>query len=252
MLETILGTAEMILASDRHVGELIDGVTSPGGTTSRALHVLHQGRFSAVLTDAIDAAYRRTVEMGTKLDEQVQGAEGPGGDRRASGGQGPGRSTWSVSQSAQAPINPTPFPLSHPSPRGEGNAIKDFWDAANLPLLPVWDAWEVRDDEGLRVSDAAQAYQLTAAPGRSPRRSPRDRARTRRVEAPEQRLDARPARRLHVAGAVDGERAVLIEQHHVLVGRRGPLRTGVGDRSGEGQRARLGPHVDQHRRVRRP
>jgi pyrroline-5-carboxylate reductase len=72
VLETILGTAEMILASDRHVGELIDGVTSPGGTTSRALHVLHQGRFSAVLTDAIDAAYRRTLEMGTKLDEQVR------------------------------------------------------------------------------------------------------------------------------------------------------------------------------------
>jgi len=74
VLETILGTAEMILSSDRHVGELIDGVTSPGGTTSRALHVLHQGRFSAVLTDAIDAAYRRTLEMGTKLEEQVGGA----------------------------------------------------------------------------------------------------------------------------------------------------------------------------------
>ena len=72
VLETILGTAEMILSSERHVGELIDGVTSPGGTTSRALHVLHQGRFSAVLTDAIDAAYRRTLEMGTKLDEQVR------------------------------------------------------------------------------------------------------------------------------------------------------------------------------------
>ena len=72
VLETILGTAEMILATERHVGELIDGVTSPGGTTSRALHVLHQGRFSAVLTDAIDAAYRRTLELGTKLDEQVR------------------------------------------------------------------------------------------------------------------------------------------------------------------------------------
>jgi pyrroline-5-carboxylate reductase len=72
VLETILGTAEMILSTDRHVGELIDGVTSPGGTTSRALHVLHQGRFSAVLTDAIDAAYRRTLELGTKLDEQVR------------------------------------------------------------------------------------------------------------------------------------------------------------------------------------
>jgi pyrroline-5-carboxylate reductase len=71
VLETIIGTAEMILATERHVGELIDGVTSPGGTTSRALHVLHQGRFSAVLTDAIDAAYRRTLELGAKLEEQV-------------------------------------------------------------------------------------------------------------------------------------------------------------------------------------
>jgi pyrroline-5-carboxylate reductase len=72
VLQTIIGTAELILASNRHVGELIDGVTSPGGTTSRALHVLHQGRFAAVLTDAIDAAYRRSVEMGDKLDEQVR------------------------------------------------------------------------------------------------------------------------------------------------------------------------------------
>ncbi|HEX4964297.1 MAG TPA: pyrroline-5-carboxylate reductase [Thermoanaerobaculia bacterium] len=75
VLETILGTAEMILASDRHVAELIDGVTSPGGTTSRALHVLQNGRFSAVLTDAIDAAYKRTVEMGAKLEEQMAAAK---------------------------------------------------------------------------------------------------------------------------------------------------------------------------------
>ena len=74
VLQTIIGTAEMILDSKRHVSELIDGVTSPGGTTSRAMHVLHQGGFSATLTDAIDAAYRRSLEMGSKLDEQVQPA----------------------------------------------------------------------------------------------------------------------------------------------------------------------------------
>jgi pyrroline-5-carboxylate reductase len=74
VLETILGTAEMMLASDRHPAELIDSVTSPGGTTSRALHVLQQGRFSAILTDAIDAALRRTVEMGDQLDEKMRSA----------------------------------------------------------------------------------------------------------------------------------------------------------------------------------
>lgn len=72
VLQTILGTAEMILASDNHVGELMDGVTSPGGTTSRALHLLHQGRFSAILTDAIDAAYRRSLELGDLSDENVR------------------------------------------------------------------------------------------------------------------------------------------------------------------------------------
>ncbi len=75
VLETILGTAAMILSSDRHTAELIDSVTSPGGTTSRALHVLHQGKFSAILTDAIDAAFRRTLEMGDQLDEKMRAAD---------------------------------------------------------------------------------------------------------------------------------------------------------------------------------
>jgi pyrroline-5-carboxylate reductase len=72
VIQTILGTAEMILTSRQHVGELIDGVTSPGGTTSRAMHVLHQGGFSAIMTDAIEAAYKRSLELGTLLDDQVR------------------------------------------------------------------------------------------------------------------------------------------------------------------------------------
>ncbi|MCK5573744.1 MAG: pyrroline-5-carboxylate reductase [Bacteroidetes bacterium] len=74
VLQTIIGTAEMILQSDRHVAELIDGVTSPGGTTSRALHVLSQGRMPAIFTDAIDAAFQRSVELGRQLDSQVRSA----------------------------------------------------------------------------------------------------------------------------------------------------------------------------------
>lgn len=77
VLQTILGTAEMILTSDRHLSELIDSVTSPGGTTSRALHVLQNGRFAAILTDAIDAAYRRTLELGVKMEEAMQAIPPP-------------------------------------------------------------------------------------------------------------------------------------------------------------------------------
>jgi pyrroline-5-carboxylate reductase len=79
VLQTIIGTAELILASDRHVVELIDGVTSPGGTTSRALHVLQQGRFTAVLTEAIEAAFNRSVELGANLEAQVKQLEGKSG-----------------------------------------------------------------------------------------------------------------------------------------------------------------------------
>jgi pyrroline-5-carboxylate reductase len=79
VLQTIIGTAEMILESERHVSELIDGVTSPGGTTSRALHVLRQGRMSAIMTEAIDAAFKRSLELGVLLDEQVKALEGEEG-----------------------------------------------------------------------------------------------------------------------------------------------------------------------------
>ncbi len=72
VLATLMGTARMIGSSDAHVAALIDEVTSPGGTTSRALQVLKQGRFSAVLTESIDAAYQRTLELGEQLEKQVE------------------------------------------------------------------------------------------------------------------------------------------------------------------------------------
>lgn len=74
VLETLLGTAEMIRQNEGHIAELIDEVTSPGGTTSRALQVLKNGRFSAVLTEAVDAAYQRTRELGDGLEDQASTA----------------------------------------------------------------------------------------------------------------------------------------------------------------------------------
>ncbi len=73
VLATLAGTVEMLRRSDMHVAELIDEVTSPGGTTSRALQVLKNGRFSAVLTEAVDAAYARSTEMGDNLERVCRG-----------------------------------------------------------------------------------------------------------------------------------------------------------------------------------
>lgn len=75
VLSTLLGTAEMIRSSDAHVAQLIDEVTSPGGTSARALQVLKRGRLSAVLTDAVDAAYERTRALAEEL--QRAAARGP-------------------------------------------------------------------------------------------------------------------------------------------------------------------------------
>lgn len=75
VLATVLGTAEMIrqAADDNiHVAQLIDEVTSPGGTTSRALQVLKRGGFAATLTDAVSAAYDRTTELGEGLNRDLE------------------------------------------------------------------------------------------------------------------------------------------------------------------------------------
>lgn len=71
VLATLLGTAEMIRRSDSHVAQLIDEVTSPGGTTSRALQVLKQGGFGAVITDSVDAAFQRTQALGADLNTRL-------------------------------------------------------------------------------------------------------------------------------------------------------------------------------------
>lgn len=73
VLATVVGTAEMIRTSDVHVGQLIDEVTSPAGTTSRALQVLKKERFGAAVTDSIDAAYQRTLELGEGLSRKLEG-----------------------------------------------------------------------------------------------------------------------------------------------------------------------------------
>ncbi len=75
VLATLIGTAEMIRAADRdgvHVAQLIDDVTSPGGTTSRAIQVLKQGRFAAVVTESIDAAHTRTLQLGQRLERDLE------------------------------------------------------------------------------------------------------------------------------------------------------------------------------------
>ena len=63
--QTVLGTASLVLASGEHPGTLKDRVASPGGTTIAGLHELEQGGFRATLMNAVEAATRRSQELGS-------------------------------------------------------------------------------------------------------------------------------------------------------------------------------------------
>ena len=62
--QTVVGAARMVMESREHPGRLKDRVASPGGTTIAGLHELERGCLRATLISAVEAASRRSAEMG--------------------------------------------------------------------------------------------------------------------------------------------------------------------------------------------
>lgn len=62
--QTVLGAAKLVLESGEHPAKLKDRVASPGGTTIAGLHQLEQGGFRATLMGAVEAATKRSQELG--------------------------------------------------------------------------------------------------------------------------------------------------------------------------------------------
>lgn len=63
--QTVIGAGLMVLNTGLHPGELKDMVTSPGGTTIRAINVLEKAGFRAAVMDAVEAAYLTAKKLGS-------------------------------------------------------------------------------------------------------------------------------------------------------------------------------------------
>jgi pyrroline-5-carboxylate reductase len=77
VVETLEGSTLFARQSGMHPAELRNMVTSPGGTSAAALHELESGRLRTVLSEAVWAAFRRTVELGEQLEAAIEPASVP-------------------------------------------------------------------------------------------------------------------------------------------------------------------------------
>ena len=62
--QTVLGSAKLLIETNEHPGRLKDMVTSPGGTAIAGLHTLEEGGLRTTLMNAVEAATKRSRELG--------------------------------------------------------------------------------------------------------------------------------------------------------------------------------------------
>ena len=66
VMQTMQGSVAYARQADKHVAELRNQVTSPGGTLAEALYYLEKGGLRTVLSKAVWAAYQRSVALGAR------------------------------------------------------------------------------------------------------------------------------------------------------------------------------------------
>ena len=123
VIETLEGSTAFAKATAQHPAVLRNMVTSPGGTSAAAIHELESGRLRTVLSEAVWASYRRTVELGADLEKGLGLNEGATSDGngsavndRASGRSGGDAAGGSSEAHLAAPA---------PKPRPAGDAAAD-------------------------------------------------------------------------------------------------------------------------------
>ena len=71
VLRTVEGSAAFARKSGRHLAELRNMVTSPGGTSAAAIYELEKGTMRTVLSRAVYAAFVRTRELGAEAQRKL-------------------------------------------------------------------------------------------------------------------------------------------------------------------------------------
>ncbi|PSN30616.1 Pyrroline-5-carboxylate reductase [Blattella germanica] len=64
--QTVLGAGKMVLETGKHPGQLKDEVCSAGGSTITGIHAVEQGGVRGSLMNAVEAAAKRSAELGQK------------------------------------------------------------------------------------------------------------------------------------------------------------------------------------------
>src|SRR6478735_3928057 len=75
VVQTMLGTARLLRDENMHPVELREAVTSPGGTTTRAIRELEQAGVRAAFLNAITAATERSKELAVAFADDESGQE---------------------------------------------------------------------------------------------------------------------------------------------------------------------------------
>ena len=69
--QALIGSAKMVLETDKHPGELKDMVCSPGGTTIEAVRTLEANGFRSAIIEAIVSCMNKSKEMTKKNNDEV-------------------------------------------------------------------------------------------------------------------------------------------------------------------------------------
>jgi pyrroline-5-carboxylate reductase len=67
--QTVLGSAKLLLETNKHPGELKDMVATPGGTTITAIHEIESAKLRATLIRAVEAASIKSKSLNSLNDQ---------------------------------------------------------------------------------------------------------------------------------------------------------------------------------------